>query len=291
MLDEAAEGGLFVATPNDNPFNSLIALYMVLKIPDRGVVVKLAGKVALDPKTGQIVATFDNAPQLPVSDFELHFREGPRAPLVTPSQCGTYTGTASFTSWSGHLVTTHPTFEITTGVGNGPCPQGPPPFDPGFEAGTLNNHAGSYSPFVMRLTRRDGDQALTKFSSTLPPGLVGKLAGVANCPDLAIALAGTRAGKDELSSPSCPASSEIGDVLAGAGVGSALTYTSGKLYLAGPYQGAPSRWWRSFPRSLGRLTSAPSSPGWRCRSTRERLWSPLTAPIRIRSPTCSPGSR
>jgi hypothetical protein len=244
LLDEAAEGALYVARPHANPFGTLIALYLVLKVPERGVVVKLAGKVESDPKTGQLTATFGDAPyeipQLPISSFELHFREGARAPLVTPPTCGTYTGTATFTSWSGQVVPTHPSFEITSGVGGGTCPSGgAPPFRPEFKGGTLNNNAASYSPLLMRLTRRDGDQDLTRFSSKLPPGLVARIAGASECSDAAIKAASGRTGLEELASPSCPASSEVGHVLGGAGVGAALTYVLGKLYLAGPYQGAP----------------------------------------------------
>jgi hypothetical protein len=242
LLAEPAEGGLYLAKPYQNPAHTLLAIYMVLKIPDRGVVVKLPGKVTPDPQSGQLVVTFGEAPyeipQLPVAAFHLHFREGARAPLVTPPACGTYTGTATFTSWGGHTATTHPSFEITRGVNGGPCPVAPP-FGPGFEAGSISNAAGSFSPFYMRLTRRDGDQDLTRFSAKLPPGVTAKLADVAECPDAALAAAKAKSGLQEQASPSCPASSEIGHVLAGAGVGEVLTYAEGKLYLAGPYQGAP----------------------------------------------------
>ena len=243
LVDESAEGGLFIAKPKANPFDTLIALYLVLKIPDRGVIVKLPGKVVPDPRTGQLVTTFGEPgweiPQLPVSAFHLHFREGARSPLVTPPRCGSYESTAVFTAWSGQVVTIHPTFTISSGVGGGACPSGTPPFHPGFAAGTLNNAAGSFSPFYLRLTRQDGDQDLTKFSATLPPGVLAKLAGVSKCPDASIEAAKAKTGKEEQSSPSCPASSEIGHVLAGAGVGQVLTYAEGKLYLAGPYHGAP----------------------------------------------------
>ncbi|HXS47149.1 MAG TPA: hypothetical protein VN756_06770, partial [Solirubrobacterales bacterium] len=82
-------------------------------------------------------------------------------------------------------------------------------------------------------------QDMTKFSATLPPGVLGKLAGLSKCSDAAVDAARAKTGKQELASPSCPANSEIGRSVAGAGVGSILTYVSGKIYLGGPYNGDP----------------------------------------------------
>jgi hypothetical protein len=251
IVDEGIDGSVFLAQQDDpattepgaeNPFDSLIALYLVLKNPNLGVNIKLPLKVEPDPKTGQLVATLENAPQLPFGRFDFHFKEGVRAALVTPPSCGTYTTDAKFWPWANpdEPLTTTSSFEITKGVDGGPCPPGGvPPFNPRFEAGAVNNDAGSFSPFDMRITREDGEQDMTKFSTTLPPGELGSLAGVSKCPDSAIATARGKTGKQELAGPSCPANSLIGHTLAGAGVGSALTYVKGYLYLGGPYHGDP----------------------------------------------------
>jgi hypothetical protein len=87
--------------------------------------------------------------------------------------------------------------------------------------------------------RTDPEQEITSYSATLPPGLTGKLAGIATCSDAAIEAAKARTGIEELERPSCPASSSIGHTLAGYGVGGALAWAPGGLYLAGPYHGAP----------------------------------------------------
>ncbi len=246
LQGELLQGQLFVATQDANPFNSMIALYLVIKDPELGILVKIPGKVEPDPTTGQIITTFGESPyeifQAPVSHLHVHLREGGRSPLITPVHCGTYTTEAVFTPWANpdKPLTTTASFEITKGVNGGPCPPGDIlPFRPGFLAGSNNNSAGHYSPFYLRLTRADGEQDMTKFSSVLPPGLVGKLAGVSKCPDAAIAAAKSKAGRQELASPSCPANSKIGRVLAGAGVGSQLTYVPGSVYLAGPIGGDP----------------------------------------------------
>jgi len=246
IIDDVAQGALFLAKPYENPFGSLLALYLVVKIPDRGVLVKVAGKVTPDPRTGQLITTFDEVPQLPVGTVHLSFREGARAPLITPRTCGAFQAISNLTPWSAPSspVARLHTLSIQSGPDHSACPPGgTPPFAPGFSAYATDLAAGAYSPFYMRLTRRDGDQDLTKFSATLPPGLVAKLAGTSRCPDAAIDQARSRTGQngghEELANPSCPSTSEIGDILGGAGVGSVLTYAKGKAYLAGPYKGAP----------------------------------------------------
>ncbi len=239
---EILEGTVFVAEPFKNLAGTLIAIYIVIKDPELGILVKQTARVEPDPRTGQLITTAENVPQLPFSHFHFHFREGGRSPLVTPPHCGTFEVSAEFTPWANPakpFETTSP-FQITTGPGGGPCPPGGvPPFEPTFSAGTISNSAGSFSPVHMRLTRKDGDQDMTKFSSSFPPGLLGKLAGLERCPDAALAAAKVKSGKEELAAPSCPASSRIGSTLAGAGVGPALTYVGGTAYLAGPYNGAP----------------------------------------------------
>lgn len=245
LLGESLRGSLFIAEPYANPFESLIALYVVIKSPDLGVVVRQALKVEPDPKTGQLRTVADDIPQLPFSHFKLHFREGGRSPLISPPSCGSHTVKATLYPWSGsEPVESNSTFQILSGPHEGPCPSGGiAPFHPGFEAGTTNNSAGAYSPFYMRLTRGDAEQDMTKFSAVLPPGVVGKIAGLSKCPEAAIAQARVRTGphgaREELEHPSCPQSSLIGHTLAGAGVGSELTYVSGSLYLGGPYRGDP----------------------------------------------------
>lgn len=234
-------GAVYVATQDQNTLNTRFALYIVIKDPQLGINVKLAGKFEPSEQTGQVVTTFEDIPQFPFSHFRFHFREGPRSPLVTPPACSRYQTQVEMTPSSGAApVTNTASFQVTSGVGGSSCPPaGVPPFEPGFEAGTTSNAASFYSPFYMRLTRSDGEQNMTRLDAVLPPGVSGKIAGVPKCPEAAIAASKLRTGKEELASPSCPAASQIGHVLAGAGVGNALTYVLGKVYLAGPFGGAP----------------------------------------------------
>jgi hypothetical protein len=255
ILAEKLNGAIYVATPHDNPFNSLLSLYIVAKAPPRGIIVKVAGQVELNETTGQVVTTFDNNPQQPFSRFTLKFRPGATAPLVSPPSCGRYTSNASLTPWSvpasPRLLSS--SFEVTRGVHEGPCPSGGvPPFAPHVLSGVESNDAGSYSPFYLRLIREDGEQEITKFTTVLPPGLTGNLSGIPFCPEAAIEAARIASGRQELTASSCPATSEVGHTIVGAGVGTVLAQALGKVYLAGPYHGAPL--------SLVSITSATVGP-------------------------------
>ncbi len=242
VLGEKILGAVYVATPFDNPFDSLLSLYIVAKAPASGIIVKVAGKIEPNPVTGQLTTTFENTPQQPFNRFTLKFRPGATAPLVSPPACGSYSTQATLTPWSTPLEPRliSNAFQITQGVGEGPCPAGGvPPFHPGLTAGSLNNSAGSYSQMDIHIARNDGEQEITRFSSILPPGLTANLTGIPFCPNADIEAAKEVSGAQEEADPSCPAASEIGHTLVGAGVGPVLAYTPGKIYLAGPYNGAP----------------------------------------------------
>jgi hypothetical protein len=244
LLNETVDGSLYIAQPYQNPFNSLIALYVVVRNPTLGIIIKQPLKVESDPLTGRLTTTAENLPQLPFSHFRLHFREGTRSPLASPPACGTYQANAVLTPYAGGApVDTTSSFQIVSGPDAGPCPaQGLPPFHPELVAGAVSNAAGRFSPFDVKITRTDAEQEITHFSIKLPPGLVGKLGGVPFCSDSAIAQAkartGPQGGQEELDSPSCPSASQVGRTLVGAGVGPSLAYAPGKVYLAGPYHGS-----------------------------------------------------
>ncbi len=244
-VNQQPEGFLYIAKQNDNPFHNFLSLYLVVQQPDTGILVKVPGRVDLDQQTGQITTTFDDLPQFPVSDLQMTLKGGLRAGLVNPQTCGKKTIVATFYSWHEPTVphTVNSNYEVTKNQDGSPCFTSPSqrPFSPGLSGGTVNNLAGAYSPLEIRLTRSDEDQELSGVEGTAPPGLLASLRGVGRCSDAAIAAAATpgRTGTEEVNSPSCPASSLVGTVDAGTGVGQVLTYVGGKIYLAGPYKGAP----------------------------------------------------
>jgi hypothetical protein len=232
LLEKPLEGSVYQAAQDTNPFGSLLALYVVAENKERGVRVKLAGKVEPNPSTSQLVSTFDGTPQLPFEEFDLKFSGGGKAPLAT-SSCGAYQTTSSIEPWSGEApVDPTSEFDVTSGPGGSACPD-PGPFAPSFTAGTSNSQARAFSPFTLKFARQDGEQTLSTVSTQMPPGLLGMLSKVQLC------------GEPQAKEGRCPAASQVGHVTATAGVGSepVTLPEAGKpqdpVFLTGPYVGAP----------------------------------------------------
>ncbi|HEX3390959.1 MAG TPA: NHL repeat-containing protein [Solirubrobacteraceae bacterium] len=242
LLEKPLTGGVYVAQQDANPFKSLLALYIAAENAERGVVVKLAGHVELDPITGQLTTTFDENPQLPFENLKLDFFGGERASLATPRSCGSYQPTALLEPFShqgapGEEGTPDAEpfiapFSITSGPGGARC-SNVGVFAPGFVAGTQNNAAAAFSPFVLNLTRGDGEQTLSTVNLQMPPGVSGTVSSVTLCPE------------PQASLGDCPAASKIGHVRASAGVGKEpiVLPEAGKpedpVYLTSSYEGAP----------------------------------------------------
>lgn len=242
LLGHELPGSIYVATPFENPFGSLLAIYLAVEDEESGIVAKLAGEVMTNPITGQLSATFKENPELPLEDVDLEFFDGPGAALTTPMTCGPHTSTSTLTPWSTpEGADAHPSssFKIEASCS---ASEAQAPKAVTMTAGTVSPLSGAYSPFVLHLSRPDGSQHITGIETTLPAGLLGKLAGVSYCPETAIAQAISREhpemGKVEQRSPSCPSSSEVGTVQVTAGSGSNPIPVSGHAYLAGPYKGA-----------------------------------------------------
>jgi hypothetical protein len=230
LIADHLTGGVYVAKQQENPFNSLLAMYIVAEAD--GARVKLAGHVVPDQFTGQLTTTFEETPQVPFSDFKLTLFGGRRGALATPESCGTFSSEVSLSPWDG-LAATSFSEPFTTSTG---CISG---FAPAFEAGTVSAQAGGYAPFTLSFSRSDSEENFAGATVTLPPGLIGKIAGVAQCSDAQLAAAAAKSGGAELASPSCPAGSQIGSVQTTAGPGPSPVSVSGKAYLTGPYKGGP----------------------------------------------------
>jgi hypothetical protein len=233
LLPHPLRGGVYLAQQGNlagngsNPFGSLLALYIAVKDPYSGVLVKLAGEVVPDPVTGQLVTTFLNNPQLPFDSLRLSFFGGPRAALVNPPLCGSYTTSTEMTPWSGGAsASPSSVFQITSGPGGSPCVASQP-FTPSLVSGTESNQAAGFTPFSLTFFRSDGEQNMSRIQVTTPPGLLGTLANVTLCPE------------PQAAQGTCGPESLIGHVTVGVGAGSNPFYVEGKVYLTGSYNGAP----------------------------------------------------
>lgn len=236
------EGSIYLAAQNANPFGSLNALYLFAEDHTAGVRIKAAGEVTEDPVTGQLTAHFEEdpllhggletsrfLPQLPAEDIEVHFFGGEHAPLASPAACGNYVATATFTPWSGDpaVSTSSPPFAIKSGPHGSPCAT-PLPFNPVLTAGTTNNQAGAFSPLTTTMSREDGQQDLQSIQLHMPPGLSGLLSTVKLC------------GEAQANEGTCGPESAIGQTTVSVGLGSnPFTVTGGRVYITGPYHGAP----------------------------------------------------
>ena len=238
LLSHELEGSLYLATPapngeaSNNPFNSLVAVYLVAQDPVSGVLVKLAGEGHLDEGTLRIATTFKNTPQVPFEDLTIELFGGPRASVTTPARCGTYGTDASFVPWTGtatqNVLGPPEEFGISAGIGGSACPSGALPFAPGFLAGSTNERAGAYTSFNLEMIRPDGDQTLKSLTTHLPAGMAAMLSSVELCAEA------------QAAASACPAGSEIGQATAVAGLGSEpIVQEGGRVFITGPYRGAP----------------------------------------------------
>jgi hypothetical protein len=223
-----------------------------------GVDVRLVGNVKADPQTGQLATTIAGTPQVPVTSFEVHFDGGARAVLSSPPTCGPNKGGAVMVPWSepwAHdTATPSSSFTLSNNPAGGKCPKtlAERPFSPGFAAGPASSKAGAFSPVSLQISRPDGQQELKGTEVLLPPGMTGKLRGIPYCPEDALATAATRSGAEEKAASSCPAASQVGTAAVAAGTGPSPLRIDGKVFLSGPYHGAPL--------SLGVVTPATAGP-------------------------------
>jgi hypothetical protein len=195
-----------------------------LTFAGHGVIVKIRGTATPNPVTGQVTTIFDENPQLPFSELKLLLNGGSRATVANPHACGEYHAESVFTPWTSPFEEDVTQLSFPYQITGCQAPR----FDPSFTAGTTSNQAGGYSPLTVSFSREDTDQELGGLTVTMPPGLAGNIAKVPLCPE------------PQAAEGTCPESSQIGEVTAGAGPGPEPVFIKGgKVFLTGPYQGAP----------------------------------------------------
>ncbi len=235
-LAEPLEGSLYFGEPE--PGNQ----YRIFMMANGyGIHAKLIGSVKPDPMTGQVNVYFEELPQVPFDEFSVHLFASDRGMMAAPIQCKTYATTASFIPWNASVpsVASSQNFNLDSGPNGTACPGQTRPFKPRLEAGTTSSIAGGFSSFILKLDRDDGDQFLGDLNFRMPPGFTGDLRGITYCSEAAITAAADNLGRVEQASPSCPSSSQVGTTNVAAGPGAHPFHAVGKMYLAGPFKGAP----------------------------------------------------
>jgi hypothetical protein len=240
-------GDVFVAQPDDpatslpgaeNPFDSLLALYLVFRDPERGILLDLPLRVEADPRTGRLTGALPDLPPFPLTHLALRFNSGPRAPLTTPTGCGSHAIGYSLTPSSGNppLEGTE-RFETSSGCDGA--------FSPRLSAGTTSNRAGRAAPLVLELNSDAEAPNLRGLRLTLPPGLSADLGAVAICPEV------------DAASAACPPASRLGYARIAIGAGPEPLWVPADaepdpdVFLAGPYRGSPFSLLVSIPAEGG----------------------------------------
>jgi hypothetical protein len=240
VLKEPLEGHVYVGQPlcggegpqgctaADATNGRLFRIY--LEAEGSGVVIKLGGRVHVDPTTGQLTARFTELPQQPFSEVSLRLKGGVRAPLSNPRQCGQAVTNARLTPWGSPTVPDalwSPSFTVDWDGNGGPCPA-TLPFAPTLSAGSLSSAAGHFSPLAVTVQRGDRMKDIARLQFKLPPGLLGMLSSVTLCQE------------PQASLGACGAASEIGTTSAAVGSGAhPFVVNGGRVYLTEGYKGAP----------------------------------------------------
>jgi len=244
LVDGPLTGAVYVGTQQgrDPESGNLYRIFVNAVSTRYGVDVRLVGNVRANALTGQLTTTFAETPQVPFTSFELDFDNGPRAVLSSPPTCGPNGAGSQFTPWAPNpVVSRADQIVLTSAPGGGACAKslGERPFAPGFAVRPDRTKAGAFSPVAMHIVDSDGQQELKGVDVTLAPGMTGKLAGIPYCPESALVAAAANAGKAEQGSSSCPASSLVGSASIASGTGPSPIHIAGKVFLSGPYRGAP----------------------------------------------------
>ena len=158
LLHEPLKGSLFLATPHQNPFGSLLAGYIVRRRPGHQRS-SSPGNSKPTPQTGQITASFPENPQLPFEDLKLALFGGALGALRTPTDLRRPRSPVC------HHLRTDPFLRPRIGSpgdpdrrlrnhrpprNGSPCPSSAAqePNAPRFPAGTETPQAGVYSPLL-----------------------------------------------------------------------------------------------------------------------------------------------
>jgi hypothetical protein len=214
LFSEPLTGKVYFGTPKPGQ-----ALRNFVSVEDPRLRLKLLGIGTVDPATGQVTATFPEAPQVPFTRFAFTYTGGPHGALTAPATCGTKTVVADMTPWSGTAAASPTdTFDVVD------CPQ--PAFTPALGASLSSTAAGGDTGLTIHVARPDRQLRLQRMAVSLPPGLIGRLTAVPPC-----AVAAARAN-------ACDDGSRIGTAAIAVGTGLEPLSLPGRVFLTDGYDGS-----------------------------------------------------
>jgi hypothetical protein len=222
------KGNVYLGGPESGPITGPpYTIYLDAESARYGVSVRLEGKVEPNLTTGRLTTTFLENPEQPFSNLILHFTPGALSPIANPLICGTALAETSLLPYTGlSAVTPSSGFNVDSNNAGGACAS-PLPFALSQSTEDHPTTGGANASFTLNLVRSDGNQYLEKVSTTLPPGLVGKIPAVPLC------------GEPQAALGTCSTTSQIGTATATVGSGPTPVAFSGPVYLTGPTDGAP----------------------------------------------------
>jgi hypothetical protein len=225
----ALTGDVYVGRPLSNSPESgqEYRIFIAAQSTRYGVGVRLIGNVSANAANGRLTTAVIENPQVPFSDFIIHF-DSPRNPLANPLACGPATTNSTFVPYSGNAPAfPSEAFTVDFDGKGGACPS-PLPFGVTQSTALVPTTAGASSRFSYGLVRPEGQQYLSKLTTTLPAGLVADIAAIKPL-----------CGEPQAGSGECSAASEIGSASVTVGSGAHPYPLSGRVYLTGSYGGAP----------------------------------------------------
>ena len=188
LLEGELEGAIYLAAPQnfaglpENPFESLLAMYLVAEEPQAGVLVKLAGKVTMNETTGQVTTSFENTPELPFNDLRARIpcrgTRGVEYPCARaapiPRSRRSHRGPGPHRSRAPRALTSRAArvaLRARTHSHSRPaCPQAP----------RTSTRVG-LARLTTTISREDTSRQLGSVQVKLPEGLAGVITGVPEC--------------------------------------------------------------------------------------------------------------
>jgi hypothetical protein len=238
LPDDSLQGNVYLGVegPGAGPIaGPPYVIYIDAESARYGLSVRLKGEVVPNATTGQVVAKFNENPEQPFTNLILHFKGGPLAPIANPLGCGPASATSSLVPYTGTPAAVTPSSAPFSVTG---CAS-PLPFSLAQSTSSSPTTGGTDTSFTFNLTRADGQQYLSKVSTTLPAGLVGRIPAVPLCPEPAASLG------------ACPSTSQIGTTSVLVGSGPKPVQFNGTVYLTGPVGKAPYGMTFEIPTAIG----------------------------------------